>query len=105
VHNLNIKNNKEKNMEEQTPTLEEILGTIKAARDSVWVIDSSIEKEVITEGIIDDVKRNVAHLQIVTSSEHIINSGEDISDLLAAIENGNTFIEAQQQEEVVSPQE
>jgi hypothetical protein len=73
-------------------TLEEIQGTIRAARDSVWVIDTAIGK--LSEGaapsnsIQNEIGRNVAHLKIITSNSQIVESGEDISDLLAAIETG-----------------
>jgi hypothetical protein len=36
-------------MEERIPTTQEILQTISAARDSVWVIGDEISKENITE--------------------------------------------------------
>lgn len=73
-------------------TLEDIQGTIRAARDSVWVIENDIEKldagRTPTKNIRDEIGRNVAHLKIVTSNPQIVESGEDISDLLAAIEQG-----------------
>lgn len=79
-------------MEERIPTAQEILQTISAARDSVWVIGDEISKENITKQNVETVQRNVGHLGIVMSSEHVIGSGEDLSDLTTAIENGNAFV-------------
>lgn len=80
----------------RTPrTPKEILGTITAARDSVWVINDSIHK-IATEGNTEELKgnleRNVGHLKIVTTDEEIVNSGNDISDLFKAIQDGETVL-------------
>ncbi len=80
-------------MEERIPTTKEILQTISAARDSVWVIGDEILKENTNKNNIQTIQRNVAHLRIVMSGEHIIGSGEDLSDLTKAIEDGDAFIE------------
>jgi len=80
-------------MEERIPTAQEILQTISAARDSVWVIGDEISKENITKQNVETVQRNVGHLGIVMSSEHVTASGEDLSDLTGAIQDGNEFIE------------
>ena len=80
-------------MEERIPTTQEILQTISAARDSVWVIGNEISKENITKENVKTVQRNVGHLGIVMSSEYVTGSGEELSDLTTAIEDGNTFIE------------
>ena len=80
-------------MEERIPTTQEILQTISAARDSVWVIGEEISKKNITKDNVQTVQRNIGHLGTVMSSEHVIGSGEDLSDLTIAIENGNAFIE------------
>jgi hypothetical protein len=74
-------------------TLEEIQGTVKAARDSVWVVNSEIDKLEVdglttTEDIRDAISRNVAHLKIITSKSEIVESGEDIADLISAIARG-----------------
>jgi hypothetical protein len=74
------------------PTLEEIQGTIRAARDSVWVIEDTIQK--LSDGETPDkekkgnLERNVGHLKIVVGSADVVASGEDISDLNAAIAAG-----------------
>lgn len=80
-------------MEERIPTAQEIAQTISAARDSVWVINNEISKENISKDNVETTQRNVGHLNIVMSSEHVIGSGEDLSDLINAIEDGNQFIE------------
>ena len=80
-------------MEERIPTTQEILQTISAARDSVWVIGDEISKENITEENVRTVQWNIEHLGIVMSSEHVTASGEDLSDLTDAIQDGNEFIE------------
>lgn len=79
-------------MEEKVPTLEEIQGTIRAAGDSVWVIEDTLQK--LADGATPDIdlkgnlERNVGHLKIVTTSQHVIDSEEDISGLLAGIDAG-----------------
>lgn len=81
----------------QTPkTQEQILGTIRAAKDSVWVINDSISK--ITPGVplSDELKgnleRNVGHLKLVLSDPEITNSGEDLSTLTQAVVDGEAAL-------------
>ena len=75
-------------------TQKEILYTIKAARDSVWVIEDTIEK--INNGSTAslrfkrNIQRNIEHLKIVVAKQEIVDSGEDISDLQEAIVIGET---------------
>lgn len=78
---------------QEAPTQEKILSIISAARDSVWVINDEISKENIVAENVKTVQRNVAHLDIVMSSEYVTGSGEDLSDLTQAIQDGNAFIE------------
>lgn len=79
-------------MEHQAKTLEQIQATIRAARDSVWVITDQIEK--LAAGATPDanlrgnIERNVSHLELVVADAEIANSGENISDLVAAIASG-----------------
>jgi hypothetical protein len=79
-------------MEHQAKTLEQIQATIRAARDSVWVIADQIEK--LAAGATPDtniqgnIERNVSHLELVVADAEIANSGENISDLVAAIASG-----------------
>ena len=79
-------------MIEEVPTAEEIAGAISAMRDSVWVITSEMEKEV-TDEVIDNIDRNVAHLELQMNNEHITGAGDDLSDVEAAITAGKAFIE------------
>jgi len=73
-------------------TQEEILQTITAARDSVWVIEDTIAKldgeKTPSKELKSNIERNVGHLKLVVSDEEIVNSGEDISDLQSAITTG-----------------
>ena len=80
-------------MKEKITTSQEIAQTISAARDSVWVVGDEISKENITKDNVQTVQRNVSHLEIVMSNEHVTGSEEDLLDLTTAIENGNEFIE------------
>jgi len=80
---------------EEVMKQEEILGTIiRAARDSVWVIEDSIEKLTTgadpTKELYDNIERNVSHLKLVVSSQEIVDSDEDITDLEEAILIGET---------------
>jgi hypothetical protein len=79
---------------EEAMKQEEILGTIRAARDSVWVIEDSIEKLTTgadpTKELYDTIERNVSHLKLVVSNQEIIDSDEDITDLEEAILIGET---------------
>ena len=73
-------------------TLEEIQATIRAARDSVWVINDTIAK--IADGatpsneLKGNIERNVGHLKLVVADPEVVTSNEDISDLHAAITAG-----------------
>ena len=78
-------------------TLEELQQTIRAARDSVWVVSDEIEKlttrgKLINEGR-GNIERNVGHLKLVVSDTEIVGSGEDISDLYAGIAAGEQALE------------
>jgi hypothetical protein len=73
-------------------TLEPIQATIRAARDSVWVINDEIQKLTDGQPASDErkgnIERNVAHLKLIVSNSKITESGEDISDLNTAITVG-----------------
>jgi hypothetical protein len=76
-------------------TQEQITGTIRAARDSVWAIDDALEKAAgsgLTTDLRGVVERNVSHLKLVVANPQIANSGEDISDLNQAITVGETAL-------------
>lgn len=77
-------------------TQEQILGTIRAARDSVWVISDQLNKlangSQMTDEIKGNLERNVGHLKLVVANPQISGSGEDITDLNAAITNGEAAL-------------
>lgn len=79
-------------MEREPRTLEQIQGTIRAVRDSVWVIEDTIQQ--LTDGKPankerkGNIDRNVAHLKIIVADQEIVDSGENIADLIAAIATG-----------------
>jgi hypothetical protein len=80
-------------MENTPKTLAQIQATIRAARDSVYVITEQIEKlaagETPNKNIKGNLERNVGHLKLVVSDNEIANSGENIADLQAAITAGD----------------
>ncbi len=73
-------------------TQEQIEGTVRAARDSVWVVNDELQKlsngGSWTEQRKGNIERNVAHLELVMSNPEISGSGLDLSDLTAAINSG-----------------
>ena len=79
-------------MEREISTLEKVKGTIRAARDSVWVVNNEIQKMQeagsLSETGRNSIKRNVEHLKLVVVNPTVISSGEDIVDLQTAITNG-----------------
>lgn len=79
-------------MEQEARTLEQIQATIRAARDSVWVVNDEIQKladgQPATKERKGNIDRNVAHLKLVVADPEIVASGEDIADLQAAIVAG-----------------
>jgi hypothetical protein len=85
-------------MEQQAKTIEQIQSTIRAARDSVWVINEEIQKLSAGGSLTDDargtIERNVGHLKIIVADAEIVGSGEDISDLQTAITSGETTLAA-----------
>lgn len=84
-------------MPEQQKTLEQIQGTIRAARDSVWVINDELQKlseaGTLTDNNRGNIQRNVAHLKLVVADPQISESGEEIDDLNIAISAGETALE------------
>jgi SPX domain protein involved in polyphosphate accumulation len=80
-------------MDDNTPrTIEQIRRTIKAARDSVWVIENTLDQlskgKTPTNKRKSDIDRNVEHLKIIVADQEIIDFGESIVDLQAAIVAG-----------------
>lgn len=80
-------------------TQEQILGTIRAARDSVWVISDQLNKlaggATMNDEIKGNLERNVGHLKLVVANPQISGSGEDITDLNTAIANGEAALPPQ----------
>jgi hypothetical protein len=75
------------------PTSEQqIARTISAMRDSVWVVNSEIQKTPSIE-VIESIQRNVIHLELEMSDENVTGSGEDLSDVTAAIAAGKAYVE------------
>lgn len=74
-------------------TLVQIQRSITSALDSVWVIDDTIAKLVggATPSLDHkgNIDRNVGHLGTIVANQEVIDSGEDISALHAAIAAGN----------------
>lgn len=73
-------------------TQEEIEGTVRAARDSVWVVNDELAKLANNLPWNNErkgnIERNVAHLELVMANPQISGSGLDLSDLTAAINAG-----------------
>jgi hypothetical protein len=78
------------------PATPEVLQTIRAARDSVWVIEDSLAKvaagATLSNELRGNIERNVEHLKLVVGNPNVLESGEDISDLHNAITQGNATI-------------
>lgn len=76
----------------ETMTAEEIAQMIRAAADSVTVIDEMIAKVAAGAALSLEIKgnlqRNVEHLKGVTANEAIIASGSDISALVEGAARG-----------------
>lgn len=79
-------------MERKSRTIEEIRGTIRSARDSVWVIEDEIAKladgQPANKERKGNIDRNVSHLKIIVADQEILDSGENIADLQTAIAAG-----------------
>lgn len=80
-------------MEDTPKTQEEVAQMIKAARDSVWVIEDTLAQlqagKTANNQRKGDIERNVGHLGVVVADKDVMSSGQDISDLNAAIAMGN----------------
>jgi hypothetical protein len=85
---------------QENMTQEQIEGTVRAARDSVWVINDEIEKLSNNMPWNDErrgnIERNVAHLELVMANTQISGSGLDLSDLTAAIAVGKQELQNRQ---------
>lgn len=87
-------------MNDQSMTQEQIEGTVRAARDSVWVINDELSKLANNmpwnEERKGNIERNVAHLELVMANPEISGSGLDLSDLTAAINAGKQELTVRQ---------
>lgn len=87
-------------MNDQPMTQEQIEGTVRAARDSVWVINDELSKLANNmpwnEERKGNIERNVAHLDLVMANPEISGSGLDLSDLTAAINAGKQELTTRQ---------
>jgi len=81
--------------QELTPQ-QRVDSTVRAARDSVWVINDEIQKKTdrgtLTEEGRGNIERNVAHLEIVMSDPQVVELGGDLSDITDAITNGKAAL-------------
>ena len=64
---------------------------LRAARDSVNLINELIAKNEHSEDADNTVRRNCQHLEIVMQREHIVADTSDKSDLTNAITAGKAF--------------
>jgi hypothetical protein len=85
---------------QENMTQEQIEGTVRAARDSVWVINDEIAKLANNMPWNNErrgnIERNVAHLELVMANTQISDSGLDLSDLTAAIAAGKQELQNRQ---------
>jgi hypothetical protein len=83
-------------LEQQLTPQQRVDGTVRAARDSVWVVTNELQKKadtgVLSEECRGNIDRNVAHLEIVMSDPQVVELGGDLSDLTAAITNGKAAL-------------
>jgi hypothetical protein len=77
---------------EETPSSEQIARSISAMRDSVWVINSEMEKTPSKETI-QTIERNIGHLELQMTNEHITGFGDDLLDITEAITAGKAFLD------------
>jgi hypothetical protein len=87
-------------MERQPRTQEEIEATVRAARDSVWVVNDELAKLANNMPWNNErkgnIERNVAHLELIMADTEITGAGLDLSDLSAAISAGKQELENRQ---------
>lgn len=85
-------------METQPMTQEQIEGTVRAARDSVWVVNDELAKLAAGQPWNNErkgnIERNVAHLELIMANAEITGAGLDLSDLTAAINVGKQELAA-----------
>jgi hypothetical protein len=84
-------------LEQKLTPQQRVDGTVRAARDSVWVITNELQKKaetgVLTEEGRGNIERNVGHLEIVMADPQVVELGGDLSDLTDAITEGKAALE------------
>ena len=77
---------------EKTPTLEETQQSIRAAFDSVNLINNEITKE-ITEDIKNNIKRNYQHLELMLTKDWFITgcTEQQVIDINTSIVAGEAY--------------
>jgi hypothetical protein len=87
-------------MNNEPMTMQQIEGTVRAARDSVWVVNDQLSKltngAAWSESIKGNIERNVAHLELVMANPEITGAGLDLTDLTAAINAGKQELQNRQ---------
>lgn len=81
---------------ELTPE-QRVTNTVRAARDSVWVVNDELAKyaannNVLTDEMKGNIERNVAHLELVVANPDVVSLGGDITDLTDAITAGRAVL-------------
>jgi len=83
-------------IQREVRTPEQIAATIRAARDSVWVVNEQLAKlaggETMNDQIKGNIQRNVDHLKLIMADSEVTGSGDDLSDLSAAITAGEAAL-------------
>lgn len=70
----------------QELTQEEITAKdISALGDSVWVIDQMLAVEPSTEKSLATIARNVEHIELMLTKEHILESGVSLAPFQEAV--------------------
>jgi hypothetical protein len=64
---------------------QETANDMSALEDSVWVIDQMLALESSTEESLESITRNVEHIEIMLTKEHILESGADLEPFREAI--------------------
>ena len=69
---------------ERTPE-EQLEQDLKALGDSVWVIETTLALTEKTPADLETIERNVQHIELMLTKEHIANSGTDLKPFTAIL--------------------
>jgi hypothetical protein len=58
---------------------------LSALGDSVWVIDQMLEVNPSTEETLETITRNVEHIELMLTKEHILESGANLEPFRQAV--------------------